>query len=525
MANINDFGMPFTSQAGDRAYSALDWRSYFNSLLEDGVIGDIGNELKVNPQSTPNKTIYVDTGAVFISGAMRVMADVTNLTVADNTSGQPRIDRVVAKFNLTNRKIEFAVRQGSSSDSPSPPDLIQNSSTWELSLAQIYLANGFSTITTGVITDERDSVEVCGFFRYRAKPAWYPEVGIPTHDAWMYSTFKEQLTASEISDIEGNSSLMSIILSANKVKNIFPSIIPNALQLYSPPSATISSDITLTEKINIYHDLTVNSGVTLTCTSGTTILIVLGTLALNGIINASEKGGAGGAGVSTYDGAGGIGGGIIYLFVNKITGTGFIKANGGVGESPTTEYSGTSSGGGRNAGTAGSFINNSVPAGSRAHKTSLISFLNFEISSIGGSGGYSGEHDGDGTNASVANGGNGVYASGGGSAELTASGDFSGAGGGGGGGAVIIVSTSGIPTITIEAKGGDAGSCAGMVDSVGGSGGGGGLISLSAPASAAITSASGGAGGINGTFYGNSVNASGSAGLVEFYTLDLLKGV
>lgn len=525
MSNINDFGMPFTSQSGDRAYSALDWRSYFSSFLEDGIIGDFGNELIVKPQSTPNKTVYVDTGAIFIGGAMRILPVVTNLSISDNTSGQPRIDRIVARFNLTDRKIEFAVRQGSASISPSPPELLQNTSIWELSLAQVYLANGYSTITTSVISDERSDVSVCGYFRYRAKPAWYPEVGIPTHDVWMYSTFKEQLTAGEISDIEGNSSLMSIILSANKVKNIFPSIIPNALQLYAPANATISSDTTLTEKINIYQDLTINSGATLTCTSGTTIIVVLGTLSLSGNISTSEKGAAGGAGVSTYDGAGGTGGGVIYIFANKITGTGIIKANGGIGESPTTEYSGTSSGGGRNSGTAGSFINNSVPAGSRAHKTSLLSFLNFEISSIGGSGGYSGEHDGDGVNASVANGGGGVYASGGGSAELTASGDFGGAGGGGGGGAVVIVSTNEIPTITIEAKGGDAGSCAGMVDSVGGSGGGGGLISISAPANNAIASASGGSGGINGTYYGNSVNASGGAGLVEFYMLNLLKGV
>jgi hypothetical protein len=216
---------------------------------------------------------------------------------------------------------------------------------------------------------------------------------------------------------------------------------------------------------------------------------------------------------------------VIYLFTNKITGTGSIKANGGIGESPTTEYSGTSSGGGRNAGAAGSFINNSVPAGSRAHKTSLLSFLNFEISSIGGSGGYSGEHDGDGTSASIANGGNGVYASGGGTGTLTASGDYGGAGGGGGGGAIIIVSANSIPAITLEAKGGNAGSCASMIDSIGGSGGGGGLISISATSHSAITSVSGGAGGINGTYYGNSVNTSGSAGLVEFYTLNLLKGV
>lgn len=524
MSNINDFGMPFTSQAGDRAYSALDWRSYFSSLLEDGVIGDIGNELMIKPQSTPNKTVYVDAGAIFINGAMRVMADVTNLSIADNTSGQPRIDRIVARLNLSSRKIEFAVRQGSASESPSPPELIQSSTTWELSLAQIYLANGFSTITTGVITDERNNEEVCGYFRYRAKPAWYPAGGTPSLDAWMYTSFKEQLTAGEIEDIEGNSTLMSIILSANKVKNIFPSIIPNALQLYSPASAIISVDTTLTEKINIYQDLTINSGVTLTCTSGTTVFIVLGTLTLNGTISAYMKGGAGGTGGTSY-GPGGAGGGVVYLFANTIIGSGLIQANGENAPAQTVEYSGTSSGGGNNAGGTGSFIGSDAPVGSRAHKTSLFSFMNFDISSIGGGGGRSGYYEGDDVSGPIAAGGHGVYASGASDGSLTTGGDYSGAGGGGGGGSIVIVSANGVPALTLEAKGGDGGSAATLTDGIGGCGGGGGFISISAVSNSASASVAGGAGGTNGTFNGNSVNSGGNPGLVEFYELDLLKGV
>ena len=265
-------------------------------------------------------------------------------------------------------------------------------------------------------------------------------------------------------------------------------------------------------------------GVTLTCTSGTTILIVLGTLTLNGKITASYKGGAGGSG-STYSGTGGAGGGVIYLFANSIFGTGVIEANGEAGQDQTVEYSGTSTGNGNNAGVSGSFIGSATPVGSKANKTSLFSFMNLDISSIGGSGGRSGYYEGDDETGPIAAGGHGVYASGASDGNLTTGGDYSGAGGGGGGGAIVIVSASGLPALTLEAKGGDGGSAETLTDGIGGNGGGGGFISISAVSYSASTSVAGGMGGINGTYNGNSVNSGGNPGLVEFYELDLLKGV
>lgn len=163
MSNINDFGMPFTSEAGDRAYSALDWRKYFGLLHEEGIVSGYLNELKVNPQTMPNKTIYVDTGSVLIQGAMRSIDNTINLQLADNSSGNPRIDRIAARMNVSDRRIEFVVKQGTPATSPLAPGLTRNSSFWEMSLARIYLANGYTTITNIEITDERLDEEVCGY--------------------------------------------------------------------------------------------------------------------------------------------------------------------------------------------------------------------------------------------------------------------------------------------------------------------------------------------------------------------------
>lgn len=218
MANINDLGFPFTSVAGDRQYSAAEWREYFDALVTGGIVGDIANELEVKPQAVPNKTVYIDTGAIMIKGAMRSLISTINLTLADNTSGNPRIDRIVARINYTDRKIEFVVKQGTPGASPTATALTQNTTAWELSLAQIALADGYSTITASEITDERTDESLCGYFKYKAKPAWYPEGGSVPLDAWMYTNFKNQLSAGEIADIEANPTLMAIILNSNVFK-------------------------------------------------------------------------------------------------------------------------------------------------------------------------------------------------------------------------------------------------------------------------------------------------------------------
>lgn len=155
MAVINEFGMPFNDVGGDRTYSSADWRTYFDGLVVSGVMGAVGNELKVVQQTVPNKTVKIDTGSVFIKGAVRQIDTALNLTIADNTSGNPRIDRVVARLNTTDRKLEFAVKQGTPASSPNAPALTQTATTYELSLAKIAVANGFSTITNANITDER----------------------------------------------------------------------------------------------------------------------------------------------------------------------------------------------------------------------------------------------------------------------------------------------------------------------------------------------------------------------------------
>lgn len=162
MSNINDYGFPFSSVSNDRQYSAGEWRKYFGTLIKDGVVQNALNECQVKPQTLPNKTVFVDTGAIFIQGAMRILESAENLSIDDNTSGNSRIDRIVARLNFADRKIELAVLKGTPSSSPTAKTLTRNTSVWELALADITLTNGFSTIVGTAITDQRPDTDLCG---------------------------------------------------------------------------------------------------------------------------------------------------------------------------------------------------------------------------------------------------------------------------------------------------------------------------------------------------------------------------
>jgi hypothetical protein len=252
MTNINDYGFPFNSVTSDRIYGAAEWREYFDALVTGGIVGDITNELQVKPQAVPNKTVYVDTGAIMIKGAMRSLITTEELALTDNTSGNPRIDRIIARLNYTDRKIEFVVKQGTPAVSPSAPALTRNETAWELSLAQIAVANGYSTITVTEITDERADESLCGYFKYRAKPAWYPGGDVPI-DAWMYTVFRNQLTAEEIADIEANPTLMAIINAATVAPTETVTVTVSADDSTSVAGQTISlTDLSVSAESQTY---------------------------------------------------------------------------------------------------------------------------------------------------------------------------------------------------------------------------------------------------------------------------------
>lgn len=157
-------GYFFDSVSGDRIYSSLDFSYVFRQLAKNGfTLGD-RNELKVIENSPTGMSVLVQTGTAWAEGRMVEVYSTEQLSIASNSSGDPRIDRIIVRkdTNSSARSISVEVKQGTPAASPSPPSLQRDSTVHELSLAQIYVASGASAITNSDITDERWDETVCG---------------------------------------------------------------------------------------------------------------------------------------------------------------------------------------------------------------------------------------------------------------------------------------------------------------------------------------------------------------------------
>ncbi|MBT2727832.1 hypothetical protein J7E63_12875 [Bacillus sp. ISL-75] len=133
---------------------ASQWSKMAQNWLETGIIKGNLNELLVYADST-GMQVKAKSGQAWIKGHFfeSDVEEVLAISTADSTN--PRIDRVIVRLDWAENTIQLAVLQGVPAVSPSAPALTQNTSRWEISLAQVRVNANVSTITAGNITDER----------------------------------------------------------------------------------------------------------------------------------------------------------------------------------------------------------------------------------------------------------------------------------------------------------------------------------------------------------------------------------
>lgn len=164
----------FDSVTGDRVYGAEAWSEVINGLIGTGVVPTIGSELAVTQSNPAALSVDVGLGVAFVDGyffEVYSAAETLALAAADPTN--PRIDRIIVRRSLTNRTATLAVLAGVAAAVPAAPALTQDpAGTYEISLAQIAVAAGATSITDANITDERGT-------RVRAKAL--PALHAATH--------------------------------------------------------------------------------------------------------------------------------------------------------------------------------------------------------------------------------------------------------------------------------------------------------------------------------------------------------
>lgn len=149
--SLDEFG-PFDAGAGS-AISEDQWRRGVRHFVTDGPVRGEYSNFAVG--TTAGRNVSVAAGSCHIAGQWGQRATAYTQAVATNTSGNPRIDRVILRNDFTANRIEIDILQGTPGASPAAPALTQNTSMWEISLAQLLLVSGYSAINAGDITDER----------------------------------------------------------------------------------------------------------------------------------------------------------------------------------------------------------------------------------------------------------------------------------------------------------------------------------------------------------------------------------
>lgn len=147
--------------------------------LTSGVYPDAGNAMVSAVQGAMAVTVADGIGWIrnskgdgiaWWNDSEEVSGSPLRLTVGQAHSTLKRIDRVVVSWPTTNYAAlpQIIVLQGTASSSPVPPALTNNNVLRQISLAQISIPAGTTSLSPSMVTDERLDRSVCGYVTFAA---------------------------------------------------------------------------------------------------------------------------------------------------------------------------------------------------------------------------------------------------------------------------------------------------------------------------------------------------------------------
>lgn len=160
-----EYNFPWSGTSPGKAgpYSAELFRLYVETLFTGlnranaGVLllsGDgVDEPLTVQQTAPASAQVVITPGAALVNGGWYYTNADVNVTIAANSSGNPRIDYLILRFNATAQTITLVDLQGTPAVSPVVPTLTQTAVQYEIPLAQIAVANLFTTIVTANINN------------------------------------------------------------------------------------------------------------------------------------------------------------------------------------------------------------------------------------------------------------------------------------------------------------------------------------------------------------------------------------
>ena len=157
------FDAVYDSDTGtyDRTYSAEDFSTYLKGIVSDGIVANVGDQLRVS--ATAGMNVLVGSGRMFIDSRWMSNDAVVTLAINPSHATLNRKDIVVVRLDYIERQISIAVHAGTPASSPTAPVIARNGTCYEMELAEIYIKAGATAITAANITDKRHNEKVCGY--------------------------------------------------------------------------------------------------------------------------------------------------------------------------------------------------------------------------------------------------------------------------------------------------------------------------------------------------------------------------
>ena len=163
MADCLPFNAILVDEEYDRVYKAEDWAWYFATFIANGVFPKPSDGLQVIAYD--KMEIKVNAGYAFINGYAFRNPVSMGITLSTAEGALNRIDRVIIRWDLTQRDMYLTVLKGTPSAKPKAAALTRNTEIWELAIADIYVGKGVTKIQAKDITDQRFNSAVCGIVK------------------------------------------------------------------------------------------------------------------------------------------------------------------------------------------------------------------------------------------------------------------------------------------------------------------------------------------------------------------------
>lgn len=141
-------------------YSSAEFSSVIHKRLASDsargfVIPGYANNLAVTANSPAAMNVLVATGAAHIAGRFYETDTQETLTIGASDPANPRIDRIILRVSYAAQTIRLAVLAGTPAATPVLPTLTQNATTYEISLAYVWVAAAVASIAATEVHDER----------------------------------------------------------------------------------------------------------------------------------------------------------------------------------------------------------------------------------------------------------------------------------------------------------------------------------------------------------------------------------